>query len=259
MKNRPAILSLLGTLFCLEPLARLLVLKIRGQDLAQIGQALTGPYWFINTLGLILFPVIGLALLHPGKISRKLVVFGTLAYIAINSLYLKSSAQAISSSTLLFYVLSMVMTVSILTGILTSKISEVFTNSAMRWWEQAKRYRVSTKADIRPLLSNQIDDLEGQLLDISLDGARLSIPNNILTENDSLKIQSTVGEINLNLMARVAKIHPDGTLGLQFLSLNSERKKSLQKVLNSLEILETTLDRSKKQELHVLIRQELLA
>ena len=259
MKSRPAILTILGYLFCLEPIARIGILSLQGQTIADMATALQGSYALVNLLGLVLFPSIGLMLLHPNRNTRTGIIIGLVAYYGINTLYLTNALSQLTSSQLIFYVTSMLATFTLISIILSSKLGEVFSNDSIRWWQQAKRFKLMGPADIRPLVSKQLEDLHGEMCDISFEGARIFIDNNQLQEKDTLKLQVAVGEINLNLLATVVKKYENGELGLQFQSLNAQKRKLLEKVLDSLEILETTLDRSRPVDLLERLRKEVLA
>jgi uncharacterized membrane protein len=145
-------------------------------------------------------------------------------------MFYKFSYHFSASELIITVLLPMLINIAYVSYILLPKVRAPYYDPRLRWWETKPRYVFET--DIKITYADIVT--EGKMTNISEGGLFAIIPTAI-EPNTILKLNLSILENDLEILAKIVYRKPDGTShGLQFHEVTGDQKKALKKIINNL-------------------------
>ncbi len=239
MKKRPLIFIILGIIHLLEPLSKILYLKIEtGFSFSKVlenilaieGLRTNFEFWF-------LFPIAGIALLTIKKWSYPVFVAVQFYSLISHLSYEEYTWPYVSEVPILSSLILLIFNIGMIVYFALPSVRRPFLDKTIRWWETYKRYAVNIPCEFIALKNSS--SFKGEILNISKSGVFATCNNNEVHINDELKVRFHFYNLNFSLKAIIVSKHSytDKTgWGIQFEFNDWREKFNLSRLINILKL-----------------------
>ncbi len=206
MKKRPLLFIILGILHILEPIFKLINLKIVTEY--PWDRILSNVFSIHDPKALfefwLLFPLAGVSLLMVNRYSYLIFVGIQFYSIFLHLTYKAYEWPYVSKTPFFSSIIILVFNCLIILYFLMDHVREPFFNKHLRWWETKKRYACKIAALVKN--ANLQEAVALEILNVSETGIFLSNPGT-LAVNDEIKVEFTFQQEKFQLDGLVVSIH----------------------------------------------------
>jgi hypothetical protein len=236
MKKRPLLFIVLGTIQIIEPLIKILWLKIESQmPWAVVFDNVSNMEGLKNLFEFwLIFPLAGLAILQVKSWSYLIFMGLQLYSIITHLLYEKYTWPYVSERPFFYTFVLLAMNFALVVYFSLPKARRPFFDRRMRWWEAKPRYGAEIPCELDIIAPN--GHMKSRILNISHTGAFIESKPGLKVGQD-LKVTFHHYDDSFSLNGRIVNFHLVNGLegfGLEFYFLDREEDRRMAKYINKL-------------------------
>ncbi len=246
MKKKPLIIIILGIIHILEPLTKILFLKISTGFSFEVVLdnvfAINGIRSFFEFW--MLFPIGGIALLSVKNWSYPVFVAVQIYSLIAHLTYEEYTWPYVQETPILSSIVLVIFNIGMIIYFLIPQTRKPFLDKGVRWWESKQRFAVKIPCKVEGVYTNLNES--SQILNISLTGAFIKGLKHI-NVNDEILLKFDHFDIPFTVKAVVKSYHEFGGeagWGIEFVYNDWKERFRLNKLLKMLKISKSdALDR----------------